>query len=164
MRNKSQIKFGETFGILIIMYFVIIFGIKFYESYLKDNIEEIKEEDRKLRENEKFTYFSKLNYLKYSVSGINKYGFDLYSLEAYKNYTDIYEDDVEEKLGYANATIYIIDINNSNYNLSVNRTINLYENTLDDFKSKIIYREIHPIRDMINERNYLGILQVDFYS
>ena len=164
--KKSQIKFGETFGVMIIMYFVIIFGIKFYEGYLKDNIEEIRLTNEKLLEEEKFTYFSKLNYLKYSISGIYQNEFDIHSLRAYSNYSKNYPLEVEKKLGFSNASIKVLKINfsNSDFSIYTNETINLFENVKDDFKSKTIYRTLYPIRDTSKEETYIGILEVVFFS
>ena len=40
--KKSQIKFGETFAVLIVVYFAFIFGSQFYISSLENSLDESK--------------------------------------------------------------------------------------------------------------------------
>jgi hypothetical protein len=159
--KKSQVKFGETFGVMIIMYFVIIFGMYWYDSYLQDVKEDLFKKNKKLIEKERIEYISNLKYLKYSFSGIIGEEFDLYSLYAYSKYSknETYKKEIRKNLGTSLVVLKVL-----NESLQINQTIILYNNSLDNPTDISIFRLMYPIKNSVLEKTNLGLLEITLFK
>ncbi len=165
MNKKSQIKFGETMGVMVVVYIVILLGFSWYNSIMTDNIVDLQNEDIKFRNNEKLEYVLNLELLKLKNRGNIKKEFDYYSLLAFKNYASVRSEkgfkEVERNLGYS-----LINLSILNLDFSVNNNIILFDNSLPlkDVKSQKIYKVIIPIRDEQELTTKLGIMQLILYE
>jgi hypothetical protein len=165
-KNKSsQIKFGETIGVILIVYVIILLGFSWYNSITNDRIIELEEQNVKFRNNEKFDYVLNLELLRLKNRGSIQKEFDYYSLIAFEDYTKNKNGEgfgkTKENLGYA-----IVKVNILGSNFGVEESIVLFDNQLEDDKieSQKSYKVIVPIRDGQEYTTKLGIMEVILYE
>ncbi len=156
--RSGQIKFGETIGVIFIVYLVIVIGFVWYNSYNSKVIAEQLEKQQSEKAFEKYDYILKLNLLHKSELGYIDQEFDKTSIDSMANYTKIplgYEH-FRRKLGTSKVDFYLYDINmNSISNITV------YNNTpVNKTFKQTSYRTLVPVYDGIEKTSYLGILEI----
>jgi hypothetical protein len=165
MNKKSQIKFGETIGVVLIVYVVILLGFSWYNSITNDKIIELEEKNVKFRNNERFDYVLNLELLRLKNRGSIQKEFDYYSLLAFEDYTKDKKDKsfkkTSENLGFAFVKI---DILGSNFDIE--ESITLFDNKLDenDIRSQKSYKVVIPIKDEQRYVTRLGIMEIILYD
>jgi len=159
----AQVKFGETIGIIFIVYIVLVVGFVWYNNYNSKYIDEQIEKQTKDRAFEKFNYLMKLNLIHKSELGYLNQEFDRTSLIAMSNYSNSGDgkEFFRQHLGDSLVVFYLYDIEmNSVENITV------YNNTVDlsrEFKVNN-YLTVLPIYDGINKTSYIGIVIISDYS
>lgn len=83
--SSAQIKFGETFAVLIVVFFAFIFGAQFYVSSLENSFEESLRERQQTQALERLEFT--LNYDAFLRRSLNNQErtYDLLSIEAFSN-------------------------------------------------------------------------------
>lgn len=167
MKKNAQIKFGETIGVIIIVYMILMVGLIWYNNYNSKDLAEIREKDLQDRAFEKFDYLNKLSLIHVSQRGIIDNEFDLFSLIAFSNVTQnkTQREFYSKQLG--EATIIIKIYNSSNTNLSRNETQILLYNLTPNENKNIIKQENYisliPVYDAKDNTVKLGLLKLTNY-
>ena len=156
-RKKAQIKFGETFGIIIIVYIVVMVGMVWYNTSSGKEIREMNEENKVDRAFEKYYYVVNSNMLHLSQHGDIDEEFDLVSLRVFENYSDSEpaREMVRQQLGEALVTL---DVYDNEFNLIENFTV--YNRTPEEYKNREAFRTLIPVVDPIEKRTRIGMLYV----
>lgn len=160
MKNaKGQIKFGETFGIIIIVYIILMVGLIWYNNVNSNNLKEMNDENKMDMAFEKYHYIVNSNLLHLSEQGDIDEEFDITSLRVFEGYSknDVSKEIVRKQLGYSLVQVELLDMG---YNPIENITI--YNNTLKDYSNIENFRTLIPISD--NKKVHVGILTVSVYS
>ena len=163
MKKKAQVKFGETIGIIIIVYIVVVVGFLWYNNVNTKNITEIYEKDQKNRAFEKYHYIINLHLIKSSQRGDIDEDFDKNSILTMGNYSKTKEgrEFLRKSLGTSFVNIQLLDDSFSPY-----ENITLYNNTPDLEKKRYeieTFRTLIPVNDEINSRTEIGILELINY-
>jgi hypothetical protein len=85
--KKSQVKFGETIGIIIIVYIIVVLGFVWYNNTNTKSINEMFENDQRDRAFERYHFVMNLDLLHKSQRGFVDSEFDLNSLRAFSNFS-----------------------------------------------------------------------------
>ena len=164
MRKKAQIKFGESIGVIIIVYFVIFTGLIWYNNINTKNLNELYEKDQKNRAFEKYYFLINSNLIHVSQRGYVDKEFDIYSLKALEefNKNPKNKDYLDSYLGNSKVeiTIYEKELQNP-------QTLIIYDNSPTNTNLRInseIFRTLIPIKDTVNGPVYLGILELTKYN
>ena len=168
MAKKGQIKFGETFGIIIIVFILLMSGLTWYNKISQKEIYELKEKDQFDKAFETFNYILNLNLVHSSQRGIIDDEFDYHSLLVFANYskTESGKKLLNTQLG---TGVIMIDIYNythiQNNDLTRPETIILYNNskynqTRNKIKRFENFRTVVPITNTQENRVDLGILKI----
>ena len=170
MRKKSQIKFGETFGVIIIVYVIILVGLIWYNSINNTQIKRIYEKNLENEAFEKYQYIINFNLIHRSERGDVDELFDYASLKTMANFsrTKIGKEYLSRRLSL--ATIKLDIYNRSAFN-GINQTnmeeeIILYNNTPkknQDILETPIYKTLIPIHDDLTGKNKIGALYIKSY-
>ena len=157
--RKAQVKFGETIGIIFIVYIVLVVGFVWYNSYSSKYIEEQNEKANLDRAFEKFNYLLKLNLIHKSELGDLSQEIDRTGLIAMSNYSSSGEgrEFFRQHLGTSLVTFYLYDIE-----MNLVESIVVYNNSIDSSREFNIkpFRTVLPVFDGINDTVYVGIIQV----
>lgn len=164
--RKSQIKFGETFGIIIIVYIIIISGFVWYNNENSKDVRSILRNDKVERSFE--VYYSIVNndLLRVSQRAVIDDEFDLVGLRAFadfaKNEGKTY---LRTRLGESDVVIHLYDYS-SVYTgtFTPYESLILYSNAPTEDADKEVFRTMVPVVNLIDERNDLGILEVTVYD
>ena len=162
MKKKSQIKFGETFGVIIVVYLLLMFGLIWYNNHNTDEIHKMQKEDQIKRALEKYYYVANSNLLRLSQKGDIDEEFDLISLRAFSNFSNQEpgKELVRKQLVESTITISLYD---KAFNSIENITI--YNKTPSQkIEDKESFRTLLPVTDPINKTTYIGILSVTVYN
>ena len=73
--KKSQLKFGEMFAIIFIVWLVLVIGAVWYTNYNKKEIVKINEESSKNLAFERYSFIRNIPYLRVSQLGEVEYTF-----------------------------------------------------------------------------------------
>lgn len=161
--KKSQIQFGESFGVLIIVYLLVVLGFSFYNSYLNDKNEESQKENQKFLNNERFHYVKNLELLKTSNRNIIKTTYDYDNLKVFKKYSEsqIGKKKLDETIGFG-----IIEIKLLNFNNGLNESFLIYNKSINKNKIKNIKKRdiLIPIENVRNGVTRIGIMTFKFYE
>ncbi len=168
--NKSQIKFGETIGVIIIVYIIIMVGLIWYNNINSKDLNEIYERDLNARSFEKYQFIVNLNLIHKSERGDIDEEFDMDSLIAMENFfrTDIGKEYLSKRLSFSTISVdvYNRDSFNEIRSDNIERTITLYDvqpNENIEILSIPVYRTLIPIRDNIENVNKIGIITIKSY-
>ncbi|NQZ85110.1 MAG: hypothetical protein HRU03_05310 [Nanoarchaeales archaeon] len=156
--KSAQVKFGETIGVIFIVYLVIVVGFIWYNNSNSKAITEMIEKQDKQGAFERYDYILKLNLIHKSELGYIDKEFDKTSLDAMANYSQSVtgKEFFRRKLGTSLVTFSLYDIDmNSLYNITV------YNNTPVDQRFKqTSYRTLVPVYDGIKKTSYIGVLEI----
>jgi hypothetical protein len=156
--RSAQVKFGETIGVIFIVYLVIVVGFVWYNNSNSKSIEEQMKKQQGEQAFEKYDYILKLNLLHKSELGYIDQEFDKTSIDSMANYTGTPDgkEFFRQKLGLSRVDFYLYDIDmNSISNITV------YNNTPVDQKfMQTSYRTLVPVYDGIKKTGYLGVLEI----
>ncbi len=166
MKRKAQVKFGETFAIIILVYIILMIGMIWYNNINTKNINEMSEESLKQRSFEKYYYIMNSDLLHKTEQGDVDEEFDLAALRAFANYTNGNQKEyIRKQLGEALVTVKLYDRNLE----EIEEQIVLYNNTYDPnlqskIKNEIVFKALIPVVDTVEKRTNLGILSVIIYG
>lgn len=159
-RRKGQIKFGETFGIIILVYIIVMVGMMWYNNINTKDINEMLQDDRRDRSFEKYYYIVNSNLLHKSEAGDIDEELDLVSLRIFSNFSNSTgKEFIRKQLG--ESTI-LIEIRDFCYNSIEN--ITLYNNTPNGTLNVEKFKTLIPVISPINQTTYLGVLSVIVYD
>ena len=168
MFKKSQIKFGETIAILIIVYVVLMSGLMWYNKSSTAEITKMGEETQNEKAFEKYSYIENLNLLHVSQRGIIDNEYDKNSLIAFANYTKNMTNFqyIRNNLEESTVTIKLYNYTNlDTFESYLN--ITLYNNTPKDITSTFydqpIYRTLVSVVDINEKRTDIGLLEIKVY-
>jgi len=166
VKRKAQVKFGETFAIIILVYIILMIGMIWYNNINTKNINEMSEESLKQRSFEKYYYIMNSDLLHKTEQGDVDEEFDLAALRAFANYTNGNQKEyIRKQLGEALVTVKLYDRNLE----EIEEQIVLYNNTYDPnlqskIKNEIVFKALIPVVDTVEKRTNLGILSVIIYG
>jgi hypothetical protein len=156
--RSAQVKFGETIGVIFIVYLVIVVGFVWYNNSNSKAIEEQMQKQQNEQAFEKYDYILKLNLLHKSELGYIDQEFDKTSIDSMANYTETVEgkEFFRQKLGLSRVDFYLYDIDM----ISISN-ITVYNNTPVGQKfMQTSYRTLVPVYDGIEKTAYLGVLEI----
>lgn len=162
MNKLGQIKFGESIGVIIIVYIVIMVGFIWYNNVNSDNLVEIYEKDQQNRAFEKYHNIVNNHLIHSSQLGYIDEELDLYSLYTMKNYTQTKEgkQHLNSFLGNSLITVKLYDINMNSI-----KNITIYNNSKPEIEYNLEFlRTLITVKDEINEKNLIGILELVHYE
>lgn len=161
MKSKSaQIKFGETIGVIIIVYIVVVVGFVWYNNVNSQNLAEMYDQDRKNLAFEKYYFIVNLDLIRESQRGFVDEEFDLDSLRVLSNYSQNQgREYMSSRLGFANVTILLLDPNNYQ---NVEEEISLYESYPEFSRVTALetFRTLVPVIDNEEDKTKLALLEV----
>lgn len=167
MKKKAQIKFGETIGVIIIVYMILMVGLIWYNNYNTKSLNELRENDLKDRAFEKFNYIKNLNLIHLSEQGIIDTKFDKASLMAMANMSQnkTGKEYFSRQLG--EATIIVEIYNSSNLNLTNYEEVILLYNSTPNANKTIInqetYKTLLPVFDPEDKSVKIGYMKLTNY-
>jgi len=167
MRKKAQVKFGESFGIIIIVFFIIMAGMIWYNKINTNSIKKINDEDQFNKAFEKYYYLKELDLIHSSQRGMVDKQFDLNSLLVFSNYskTPIGGEYVRKRLDYSSVIFYVYNTNEDLKLNSPNLNIILYNNTptnIERIKEPVIFITYFPVENDEN-KILIGKLEIKSY-
>ena len=167
--KKAQIKFGETFGVIIVVYIVLVFGISWYSGVFANQISKLDKKNNEELSYEKFSFIKNLNLLHKSNRGVISSNFDYINLQTFENFSkEQGERFLFETFGYGFIEVEILNeeefFSDNGKKVSSIKNITLYNKTKDGTKNKL--KTVHTFKTLIpieNEtKTYPGILKVKF--
>ena len=160
-RKKSQIKFGETFAIIILVYILIVAGMVWYNNSNSKKISLMQEEDKKDKAFEKYYYIVNSDLLHKSEQGDVDEEFDLISLRVFSTYTvnDVNNEHIRKQIGESTVKLEIV---NRDFESVENFT--LYYKTPNKINGQEGFKTLIPVYDSVNKETYIGKLTVITYS
>ena len=163
MKKKAQVKFGETIGIIIIVYIVLMLGLLWYNDVNADSLDELYKGDQKSRGFEKYYYITNNHMLREAQQGSIDEEFNLESIHAMNIYSKSKNgnDYLYKFLGYSNVSIKYYDANLENP-----QVIEIYSNVPDssNINDEEIFRTLIPIVDKSNNTVLIGVLELINYE
>ncbi len=166
--SKSQVKFGETFGIIIIVYILVVAGFSWYNKENSKDIAEILQNEKIEKAYEIYHYIVNLDLLHVSERGIVDDELDLHSLYAFSNFSkDKGKEFLRRQL--AESTVNI-----SLYNYSTVQDesfipydiITLYDNQIDSALTidREVFRTLVPVVNHLEGSVDLGVIEITVYD
>ncbi|MFT4244697.1 MAG: hypothetical protein ACMXYB_04570 [Candidatus Woesearchaeota archaeon] len=178
--RKGQIKFGETFAVMIVVFFAFIFGAQFYVSSLESSFEESLRERQQTQALERLEFA--LNYDPFLRRSLNNQEriYNLLSIQAFSKLDNVSKNRIFReseiivrlyKLEYEQTSrgFNFEEFNNFNDGSNIlvlhNNTRRFYSNSGQITATNIIpHSAIINIYDPVNREVYTGILEVrSFY-
>ncbi|MDA3854754.1 MAG: hypothetical protein PF569_00745 [Candidatus Woesearchaeota archaeon] len=164
MNKKSQIKFGETFAIIILVYIILVIGMVWYNNVSTNSIKEMQENDLRDRSFEKYSYIVNSEFLHVTSQGDIDEEFDQVSLEIFSNYSKSNKEFIRKQLGEATVIVELYD-----KNLKSIKNITIYDLRYDNSnnenrKNEERFKTLIPVKDTINKETNIGILNVIIYN
>lgn len=168
MRKKAQIKFGESIGVIIIVYIIIMVGMIWFNSINNSDIQQTRNDDLKNKAFEKYFYVINLDLIHQSQEGDVKEEFNLNSLIAFTNYskTQIGKKYLKKRLGEATITLDVYsreELLNGNIPSKKLVLYNVTPAKNKDITNTDLFRSLIPVHDEINKTNEIGILKITNY-
>lgn len=164
MNKKSQIKFGETFAIIILVYIILVIGMVWYNNINTNSIKEMQENDLRDRSFEKYFYIVNSELLHVTSQGDVDEEFDLTSLEIFSNYSKSNREFIRKQLGEATV---IVELYDKDFESIKNITLYdlRYENSNNkNRKNEERFKTLIPVKDTIKKETNIGILNVIIYN
>ena len=156
--RSAQVKFGETIGVIFIVYLVIVVGFVWYNNSNSKAIDEQLEKQRSELAFEKYDYILKLNLLHKSELGYIDQEFDKTSIESMANYSlsASGREHFRKKLGTSRVDFYLYDINMDSVS-----NITVFNNTpVNQTFKQTSYKTLVPVYDGIEKTSYVGVLEI----
>ena len=167
MEKKAQIKFGETFGVIIIVFILLMSGLTWYNKISQKEIYELKEKDQFDKSFEIFNYILNLNLIHSSQRGIIDDEFDYHSLIVFSNYSNTTsgKELLQKQLGTSLITIEIYNYTEIQGDMVNHKLIILYNNSeyitkFNRIKRFENFRTLVPVINSGENRVDLGILKI----
>lgn len=163
MRRKAQVKFGETIGIIIIVYIVIVLGFVWYNGVNAKQISKIYEEDQRNRAFERYHYIMNLDLIHVAQRGYVDVEFDINGLRAFSNFTSgDSREFARSKLGdsLVNLKIYELNYTGDDVMFLSYENLTLYNSTPDYEYDKEIFTSLLPVVDSSKKKTFVGVLEV----
>ena len=165
MEKRSQINFGETFGIIFITFIIIFLGLLFFNNIINNNIEQLDKENEEKEIFLKYKYILNLENLKRTENGIIREEFDILSLRSLKNILNNENDSLSRefrrKIGKGKFNLIIL--NNSNFSKNISNIL-IYNNS----KGITLNCDVSNIKTLIPTYNLsefgVGIFEIIFYN
>ncbi len=161
--KKAQVKFGETIGIIIIVYIIVVLGFVWYNNSNSKAINDIFEEDQRERSFERYHFVMNLDLLHKSQRGFVDSEFDLNSLRSFTEFSkEEGREFVRSKLGDSKVTLNLYSLNRSLGDVSFDsiENLTLYNSTPDYEFQNEGFTSLIPVYDYATKKTYLGILEV----
>ncbi len=166
MKKKGQVKFGESFGIIIIVTIVIFLGASWYNSISSKALHELSIEDQEDRAFERYNYIINHNFLRISQNTVIDDKFDLHSFRIFSEFskTPTGIEYLRPNLGESTIVLELYRYDDIMADIfTVNETIVLYNRTPSanlQLQGESVYRSLIPVRDYVESRTDLGVLTV----
>ncbi len=161
--KKAQIKFGETFGIIIIVYLVLFFGLTWYNNSNSKDLKELYEKDQLERSFEKYHFLNNLELLRVSKQGHVERALDYHSLEVFSNFSAVEgKDYLRGKLGYGNVTIQLYEYDDDGLEKKDNE-ITLYKNEpLEEIEviGRNAFKNVLIVKNQVTGEQLLGVVNI----
>jgi hypothetical protein len=158
--SRAQIKMFETISVLVVFFFILIFGLVWYNNSQRGEIKKILDENNQLRAMETVSIAINLPELQCSIENIQTTNcFELVKLESFRQITP------QNKLYYTNLFSYAnLTVRQLYPRLSSGGVWELYANKPKKVTSN--QKQFVPILiyDSINRRYYAAMLTVEVYS
>lgn len=163
MSTKSQIKIGETIGVLIVVYIGLLIGLNYFTNSIKTSSKTFEEEIIQDQTFNNFNYILNHPVLKYQIDGQTRNGLTLNSinLEVFKNHIQANEIFYYEKLGPCKIQIKLYDYNINDFKYINFKNITVFDRTLPNKKEKRIFYNFINVRNTLKHKTYMGIMQVE---
>ncbi len=178
--KKAQVKFGETIGILFIVYLILMVGLTWYNSINEDDIKELIEEQNEVKANQMYEFVLNSNFIRKSQGSESENLMDMYSLQAFYDYSQSLEgeDFLRKRLGEGIIKIYFYQLDHTNdddliiYDLDTTNppgkqddAIILYNFTRigEEPKNFNIIRSTYPVEETLSGEIFIGVLEVNSY-
>jgi hypothetical protein len=162
--KKTQVKFGETIAVMIVVSIIIFLGLAWYQNINTNDLKEIREKDANLRAFEKYNYIINLDILHQSENSVIDNDLSLASLKAFEKFLEKEEnfEIISRNLGKNLITISIFNETFLEGNKKPFEKIILYNNSLDEetLRSSLSFLSPISIIDIGNNRKYFAILEM----
>lgn len=164
--KKSQVKFGETFAVIIVVYLIILIGSVWYNGINKDQLEELNEKNQMNLAFEKYRFLSNLDVLMVSQKGRVGQSFDYHALKSFYNFSQSESVDyLQRNLGEAYIHIYLYNF--SVYSQDPENAISyenftLYNYTFDTRSSNEVFWSIISVENQVEDKTSIGVLKMEF--
>lgn len=166
--KKAQVKFGEAFGVLIIVYIVLTVGMSWYSSINEKDIREMSMKDAQNRAFEKYNFIMSLNLIRNSENENIDYFLNLNSIETFQNFTKTQNGSkyASTKLGLTNISIQLFNYSGIE-DFTPYRNITLYanipdENQIADFTT-LSYKSVVPVYNPVKKQMDIGYMHIKVY-
>jgi len=168
MNKKAQVKFGESIGVIFIVFIVLMSGMIWYNKINTQSLNKIHNDNQNDLAFEKYYYLKELDLIHVSKRGIVEKELDLNSLLVFEDYSksNIGKEYLRNRLGFAEIKISIYDNQTSLKLNSADLNITLYNNTPKSstvkIKEPIIFITYVPVVDN-NKKTKIAKLNVKSY-
>lgn len=163
--KKSQVKFGETLAVIIVVYLIILVGSVWYNNINTKDLNKLHEDNQLNLAFEKYHFITNLDFIRISNRGKLDENFDYYSLKTFEDFAKNQgQEFIRKNLGEAYIHLYL-------YNQSLFKdndvksfeNFTLYNNSLGQNTQKEVFWGVIPIKNPINRdgTTYFGILRVE---
>ena len=165
MQKKAQVKFGESIGVILIVYLIIMGGLMWYNKINNNNLYEIYKDDQQDRAFEKYYYISNLDLIHESKKGVIQDYYDLNSMIVFSNFSIKEENKIffSKQLATSLITLKIYD-NNENLKKDISfHNLTIYNNTPEenDILDSLQFKTIIPIK--YEKTSKIGILSTNVF-
>lgn len=161
--KKSQIKMFETIAVLVVFFFLLIFGASFYFVLQKSSVQ--KEVQRSIQlgsiqATQKISHLPELDCTQIGIQVENC--FDAIKLKEFSNILNDEETGVRTRLAYFDVFGYTDVVVRSIFPNEVNYT--MYSKPLEDYSTKYMNNVPLTIFNPITRKYSFGVLEVTFYA
>jgi len=168
LKKKAQVKFGESIGIIIIVFFILMSGLIWYDKINKSSLEDISKEDQQFRAFEKYHFLRQLDLIHVSQRGIVDKKFDLNSLILFSEFVKTSTGKEYAFSKFKKSTIQIGIYNNFDELNDNNPStkILLYNNTPnenDKILENTIFRTYFPILNSSSKKVLIGLVEIESF-
>jgi phosphotransferase system glucose/maltose/N-acetylglucosamine-specific IIC component len=170
MNKKSQVKFGETFAIIILVYIILMGGLLFYNNYNENSLFEIKNKYQNELAFEKYNFIKNLNLIHVTNKGVIEDEFSLLNLLIFYNFskTDEGKKFLEPSLENAIFSMKIYQFNETTLKYNFDKeTLNFtFYNKTPKNKEKYNIKNFKTISIVYNEFNKtkeIAILNLEIF-
>ncbi|MCA9486028.1 hypothetical protein H6501_02760 [Candidatus Woesearchaeota archaeon] len=164
LSSKSQIKFSESIGVILIVYLIIIAGLYWYNEVHLDSLRELTKEDNRLRSIETYNFVVNTDLLRLSQESVVEGEIDLLSLEVFHEFSQTEEgyEYLEKKLGNAQVNLTLYKMKNSGLELDPvdDGKFEIYTKWPEDVLDEEIFRSVVPIINSSSKEVFIGILEI----
>lgn len=158
--RSAQIKFGESIGIIIIVYLVIVAGFIWYNKINANDLAELSEQDERYQAFEKYYFIVNLDLLHISSRGYVDEEFDINSLRVLDDFASTPEGDnyLNERLG--NAVVVLSIYNHTNLTTPQEVIVVYNKTSSGEILSIESFKTLIPVVDESVRKTHIGILDV----